>query len=72
MENIWTTENHIVDYCAGFIVIEETSTGRNFTAQLKDNNGRNITRAHFLDCAKWHGIDRACATFKKLSGRVQA
>tara|TARA_R100000951_G_scaffold94277_1_gene82974 strand:- start:4 stop:219 length:216 start_codon:yes stop_codon:yes gene_type:complete len=71
MENIWTTENHIVDYCAGFIVIEEVSTGRNFTAQLKSNTGRNITRAQFLNCVKSHGIDRACVTFKKLSGKVQ-
>ena len=72
MQNLWTTENHIVDYYAGFIVIEETSTGHNFTTQLKNDTGRNITRAQFISGVKSHGIDRACATFKKLAGNVQA
>tara|TARA_R110000782_G_scaffold72555_2_gene145310 strand:+ start:338 stop:556 length:219 start_codon:yes stop_codon:yes gene_type:complete len=72
MQNLWTTENHIVDYYAGFIVIEETSTGHNFTTQLKNDTGRNITRAQFISGVKSHGIDRACATFKKLAGKVQA
>ena len=72
MQNLWITENHIVDYYAGFIVIEETSTGHNFTTQLKNDTGRNITRAQFISGVKSHGIDRACATFKKLAGKVQA
>ena len=72
MQNLWTTENHTVDYYAGFIVIEETSTGHNFTTQLKNDTGRNITRAQFASGVKSHGIDRACVTFKKLAGKVQA
>lgn len=71
MQTYWETFSHEVDFYAGLLVIAETETEQNFTVQLKDMNGRNITRKHFSDAAKRHGIDKACNTFKKLAGRVQ-
>jgi len=71
MQTLWQTSTHEVDYYAGFLVIAENDTQRNYVVQLTDNNGRNVTRKQFTDAASTHGIDRACSTFKKLAGKVQ-
>ena len=71
MQTLWQTETHEVDYHAGYLVIAESDTQQSFVVQLTDNNGRNVTRKQFTSAVSTHGIDRACSTFKKLSGRVQ-
>lgn len=63
------TEAHEVEYASGWLLITEKSTGRISPVRLTNQRGQCVTRGQFDDAARKFGVDRACATFKKLSAR---
>jgi hypothetical protein len=61
------TEMHAIEYAGGWLFITEKETGRDFPVRLLNTRGQCVTRGQFQDAARKFGVDRTCATFKKLA-----
>ena len=68
--NMQETDTHAIEYEGGWLFITEKETGRDYPVRLLNNRGQCITRGQFQDAASKFGIDRACATFKKLAAKA--
>ena len=69
---IMDSDKFETDYLGGILVITDKNLGTLHSVCLRDASGRNITRKQFISAVKSHGLDKACETFKKLAGKVQA